>query len=70
MKNLNIVKVAFLALAILLSACTPPATVTEVPTATLIPVVTEPPVPTLVPVNLSGPTAGTIMVWMDGGWIR
>ena len=66
MKNLNILKVAFLALTVLLSACAP-ATATEVPTATLIPVVTEPPVPTLVPVNLSGPVAGTVMSWMDGG---
>jgi ABC-type transport system substrate-binding protein len=65
MKKFNIVKVAFLALTILLSACVP-ATATEAPTATLIPVVvTDPPVPTLVPVNLSGPTGGSTMTRVD-----
>jgi len=65
MKNLNIVKVAFLALTILLSACAPvTTTATEIPTAAPSPVITEPPVPTLVPVNLSGPVAGTVMSWM------
>ena len=54
------------ALVIFLTACAPTAT-PEQPTATLIPIVTETAVPTLVPINLSGPAAGTVMTWMDGG---
>lgn len=55
-----------LALVIFLTACAPTAT-PEQPTATLIPIVTETAVPTIVPINLSGPAAGTVMTWMDGG---
>ncbi len=53
------------ALAILLAACAPTAT-PEPPTPTLVTVVTETAVPTLVPVSLGGPSAGTILSWMDG----
>lgn len=55
-----------LATAILLAACAPTVT-PEPPTPTLVSIVTETSVPTLVPVTLGGPSAGTILSWMDGG---
>jgi sulfatase modifying factor 1 len=67
MKKLQVLRgiARSMALAFLITACAPTAT-PELPTATLIPIVTETAIPTLVPVTLSGPTAGSLMSWMDG----
>ena len=69
MKKLQALFGLGLALAILLTACAPTATpaTSEPPTPTLVSVVTETAVPTLVPIQLSGPNAGTVMSWRDGG---
>jgi formylglycine-generating enzyme required for sulfatase activity len=59
-----------LAFVLIISACAgTPSAVVETPTKTLVPVIpdTETPTNTLIPVQLSGPTAGTVMSWMDGG---
>ena len=54
-------------LIILMTACTAtPSAEPETPTATLVTYPTDTAVPTLVPVQLGGPTAGTVMSWMDG----
>lgn len=70
MKKLQAIFGLALSVVILLSACgtaTPSAVATEPPTATLISIVEDTAVPTLVPIQLSGPTAGSIVPWMDGG---
>jgi len=63
-----------LMLAILVAACAPASTSTPIPTPTALPPTSEPTatpepptsVPTLPPVSLAGPSADTIMTWVDG----
>ncbi len=61
----------FLAGALILVSCAPASTPTPTapaPTIITVPTTTPAPTqsPTLVPVSLSGPQAGTTMVWLDG----
>mgnify|MGYP003472661865 CR=1 FL=1 len=68
MKKLQALFGLGITLTFLLTACAgTPSAATDAPTATLISIVTEPTVPTLVPIQLSGPGAGAVMSWMDGG---
>jgi formylglycine-generating enzyme required for sulfatase activity len=72
MKKMKGLFAVVMALAFILTACgTPsvdvPSATPEPPTATLVPVAVDTTVPTLVPVILSGPVAGSVMSWMDGG---
>lgn len=68
MKKLQALFGLGVALVIFLTACAPATTPTPpAATATLIPVITDTATPTLVPIQLSGPAAGTVMSWVDGG---